>query len=161
MKVLVVYDSVFGNTEQVAQAMGQALAPHGEVETLRVTAVQPEQLAGVGLLIVGSPTRAFRATPATTNLLKSLPAQGLQGVWVAAFDTRIAPEDTNSGFLRLMVKLFGYAAKPLASRMQSKGGTLALPPEGFFVGGTEGPLKEGELERAAAWAEEALANAGA
>jgi flavodoxin I len=50
------------------------------------------------------------------------------------------------------VKLFGYAAEPIAAKLQKKGGTLAAPPEGFFVGGTEGPLKEGELERAAQWA---------
>jgi len=52
-----------------------------------------------------------------------------------------------------MVKLFGYAAEPIAKRLGRKGGELAVTPEGFLVEGTEGPLKEGELERAAAWAE--------
>ena len=54
-------------------------------------------------------------------------------------------------FLRFMAGRFGYAAKPIADRLQKKGGDLAVPPEGFIVLGAEGPLKEGELERAAEW----------
>jgi hypothetical protein len=51
-----------------------------------------------------------------------------------------------------MVKLFGYAAAPIAKQLTKKGGELAVAPEGFFVAGTEGPLKEGEFTRAAEWA---------
>ena len=47
----------------------------------------------------------------------------------------------------VFVKIFGYAAKPIADRLTKKGGNLAVPAEGFYVGGTEGPLLEGELER--------------
>jgi flavodoxin len=151
MKALVVYDSVFGNTEKVAQAIGEALAAQAEVQTLGVGSVKPEHLAGMDTLIVGSPTRAFRPTPAITTWLKGLPSGSLQGVKVAAFDTRIAAEDTNSGLLKVMVKLFGYAARPIGSRLTQEGGDLALAPEGFFVKDSEGPLKDGELERAADW----------
>lgn len=157
MKALVVYDSVFGNTEQVAQAIGRALGVPDGVRVRRVGEVQPEELAGLDLLVVGSPTRGFRPTPATTGWLKRLPAQSLQGVRVAAFDTRISVEDTGSGLLRLLVGLFGYAAGPIAKRLVGKGGTLVAPPEGFIVSGTEGPMKEGELARAAAWAGEIAA----
>jgi flavodoxin len=149
---MVVYDSVFGNTEQVAQAVGRALGWPEDAEVRRVSEVKPEQLAGLGLLIVGSPTRAFQPTPATRQLLKRIPARGLEGVKVAAFDTRFSVEDTDSAILTFMVRLFGYAAKPIAHRLQRKGGELAVPPEGFIVEGTEGPLHEGELERAADWA---------
>lgn len=153
MKALVVYDSVFGNTEKIAQAIGQALGSPEEIETHRVSEVTPEQLTKTTLLVVGSPTRQFRPTPATSNLLKSIPANGLQGVRVAAFDTRF-PESTinQNRILAFFVKIFGYAAKPLADRLVKEGGVLALPPEGFYVADTEGPLLEGELERAAAWA---------
>ena len=65
MKKLVVYDSVFGNTEQVARAIGQALK--GQVEVLAVSQVKQEHLSGLGLLLVGSPTRGFRPTPAITE----------------------------------------------------------------------------------------------
>lgn len=157
MKALVVYDSVFGNTEQIAQAIGKALGSQEDVEVLRVGDVKAGQLTGVRLLIVGSPTRAFRPTPATVNFLKSIPAQSLKGVRVAAFDTRISVDDTGSAVLRFMVGIFGYAAKPIADQLEKKGGQLAVPPEGFFVEGSEGPLKEGELERATAWARQIIA----
>jgi hypothetical protein len=51
-----------------------------------------------------------------------------------------------------MIGWFGYAAKPIADRLERKGGRLVVPPEGFFVEGTEGPLAAGELKRAAEWA---------
>lgn len=159
MRALVVYDSVFGNTEQVAQAMGEALEPLGDVDTHRVTAVEPEELTAVDLLIVGSPTRGFRPTPAAKNLLKRVPPGGLDGVRVAAFDTRFAVEEMSSAILSFLVRLFGYAAEPLANTLEKKGGELAVPPEGFIVEGTEGPLRDGELERAADWARR-IAKAG-
>jgi len=152
MKTLIVYDSVFGNTEQVALAIGNTLGSQPDVEVLRVEHVKPEQLAALRLFIVGSPTRAFRPTPAISRLLGRIPANGLGGVKVAAFDTRISMEDTHSRFLRLLARLFGYAAKPISVQLKRRGGELTVPPEGFFVRGTEGPLKEGEIERAAEWA---------
>ena len=151
MKALVVYDSVFGNTEKVAQAMGQALAAVAEVKTLRVGDVNPEDLAGIDGLIVGSPTRAFSPTPAIKKWVGSIPAKGLKGVKVAAFDTRFNVEDAPSEILKGMVKVFGYAAKPIGDRLVKKGGYLSLSLEGFFVLDSEGPLKDGELERAADW----------
>jgi hypothetical protein len=49
------------------------------------------------------------------------------------------------------VKTGGFAAKPISKMLTEKGGNLILPPEGFFVAGDQGPLKDGELERAADW----------
>jgi hypothetical protein len=136
----------------VAQAIATALREQATVTTRRVGEVRPEELKGLDLLIVGSLTRGFRPTPAIKQLVDGIPAQGLNGVKVAAFDTRISVEDVNSWFLTRMVNLFGYAAQPIADRLQKKGGDLVLPPEGFIVKGKEGPLKEGELARAAGWA---------
>jgi len=127
-----------------------------EVGVLRVGDVKPEQLVGVQVLIVGSPTRAFCPTPATKAMLKAIPSKALSRVKVAAFDTRISMEDTGSGFLRTMVKVFGYAAKPVANRLKRKAGYLVLAPEGFYVQDSEGPLKDGELDRAAAWAKQVM-----
>jgi flavodoxin len=158
MKALVVYDSFFGNTERIAQSIGNALGPPEDVGILRVVDVRPEQLAGLKLLIVGSPTRAFRPSPAMKNFLKSIPKDGLKGAKVAAFDTRITDKEIDSAvfILRILVNIFGYAAKPIADRLVKKGGEPIVPPEGFFVRGTEGPLKEGELERASDWAKQIL-----
>ncbi len=155
MKALVVYDSVFGNTEKIAQAIGAAFGAPDDAKVVKVPDVTADALAGVDLLVVGSPTRAFKATPATMTWVKALPAGKLNGVKVAAFDTRIAVADTKSGFLKFMVSIFGYAAKPILSALKSKGGQAVAEPEGFIVMDSEGPLKEGELERAAAWAKQA------
>jgi len=161
MKVLIIYDSSFGNTEQIAQAIGHALGSQEDVEVLRVGHVEPEQLTGLKLLFVGSPTQRFRPTPAISSLLGRIPVNGLRGVQVAAFDTRISMNDIDPPIVRFagrfVVKLFGYAAKPIADGLKVKGGELTIPPEGFFVEGTEGPLKEGELERAADWAKQIVA----
>ena len=157
MKAMVIYDSVFGNTERIAQAIGQALGSPEEVEVLKVTDANPQKLSGMDLLVVGSPTRAFKATGATNKLLRALPNGSLQGTRVAAFDTRIPMGENVPGFLRMLVKVFGYAAEPIGKRLSKKGGEPTLPPEGFFVSDSEGPLTEGELERAADWAKQILA----
>jgi flavodoxin len=158
MKALVAYDSAYGNTEQVAQAIGAALGSQGDVAVVRVGDVQPAQLEGLSLLVVGSPTQKFSPTGPTNNLIKRIPRSGLQGVKVAAFDTRFPPSELDRiRILAFFVRLFGYAAEPIAEKLEKKGGELAIPPEGFYVSGTEGPLLEGELERAADWANQILA----
>jgi flavodoxin len=160
MKALVIYDSVFGNTEKIANAIGTAigaaLAPPDQVQTLQVGHVQPEQLAGLDLLVVGSPTRGFRPTEGLAEFLKRIPTRALQGVRVAAFDTRFSEADQESAGMRFLLKTGGYAAPRIADRLKKSGGVLVAPPEGFIVKDTEGPLKEGELERAAAWARQLL-----
>ena len=156
MKVLIVYDSVFGNTEQIAQAISDSLGSKENVETLRVNDVRIEKITGLDLLIVGSPTRGFRPTQAITNFLKRISTNGLNGVKVAAFDTRLLLSSIESSVIRFIVKTGGYAAKSIANRLKKKGGDLIMPPEGFLVTGEEGPLKEGELERAADWAKIAI-----
>jgi flavodoxin I len=151
MKTLIIYDSFFGNTEQIARAAGQSLNV-GNDGILRVDDVKPEHLKGVDLLIVGSPTRGFRPSEKTAAFLKALPADACKGTKVAAFDTRIAVNEIKQAPLRFLVKLGGYAAAPIAKQLQAKGGTLVMPPEGFFVKDRQGPLKPGEIERAQNWA---------
>jgi flavodoxin I len=143
MKALIVYDSVYGNTEKIARAIAEAIAPPGEVKVVRAGEANPSELASVDLLVVGSPTHAGRPIPGVQGFLNKVPELSLKGVNVAAFDTRISKK---------IVGVFGYAAGRIAGNLKKKGGTLIASPEGFFVTGGEGPLKEGELERAAAWA---------
>jgi flavodoxin len=159
MKALVVYDSFFGNTEQIARAIADALRTRGEVEAVRVGNVKPDQLAGLTLLVVGSPTRAFRPSPATSKFLRGIPRGSLKDVKVAAFDTRAKMEDARIPLLRMMVKLFGYAAESISGWLKRKSGHQPLAPAGFFVTGTEGPLKPGEMGRAAEWAKGLVAEA--
>ncbi len=151
MKILIVYDSIFGNTKQIADVVHSSLGSQESIKISRVSEIHSGQLDGPDLLIVGSPTRAFRPTKEIAGFLNTIPPDGLKGIRVAVFDTRLSPVDVNSRVLNIMVRLFGYAAKPIADKLEKKGGILIAPPEGFLVKGSEGPLKEGELERAAAW----------
>ena len=141
MKALIVYDSVYGNTEKIAKAVADAIAPSGEVKVVQAGEANPPELESTDLLIVGSPTHGGRPTPPVQDFLNKVPK--LQGINVAAFDTR-----SQSKFARV----FGNAAGRIARNLEKKGGTLVASPEGFLVTGTKGPLKEGELERAAGWA---------
>ena len=147
MKALIVYDSVYGNTEKIARAIAGALTPSGEVKVLRAGEANPSELKSVDLLIVGSPTQGGKPTRAIQDFLNKLPEPAIKGINVAAFDTRFSTK---------LVAIFGYAAGKIAGSLKTKGGTLILPPEAFFVKSKEGPLKDGELERAAAWAKRIL-----
>jgi len=141
MKALVVYDSLYGNTEQIAKAIGGGIGV--EVKVVRVGEATPAELGSYDLVIIGSPTQGGRHTPATKAFLDKIPAEALKNKKVAAFDTR-----GKTWF----VKIFGWAATRIAEALKDKGGNLVAPGEGFFVKATKGPLVDGELERAAAWA---------
>lgn len=146
---LVIYDSVFGNTEKIAHAIGEAL---GDATVKKVTEVDQDDLKDLEILFVGSPTRGFRPTPATMDFINDLPPKALHQVKAAAFDTRIPFEKAEPAFLRFMIKLFGYADEKIAKKLQKAGAYLALKSAGFGVTGSEGPLEDGELERAKNWA---------
>lgn len=148
MKTLVIYDSVFGNTKLIAEAIARGL--NEDVKAMHVSEAVKD-FDGVGLLIVGSPTRAFRPTPAISSFLGSIPAGKLNGIKVAAFDTRADIKKVNNKFLTFMVKLSGYAVEKIEKQLIAKGGT-SLGTEWFCVGASEGPLLEGETDRAASWA---------
>lgn len=123
-----------------------------DVPVKRPSDVQKESLSGLNYIIVGAPTRGFRPSDAIKAFLKNIPSGALKGINVAAFDTRMDPKDVGNPILKFMVSLFGYAAEPIAKSLVRKGGKLAGDTIGFVVSGREGPLKEGELERAAKWA---------
>jgi flavodoxin len=141
MTALVIYDSQYGNTEQIARAIGGAIG--AEVKAVKFGEVSVAELGSCDLLFVGSPTQGGRNTMAIKGFLGNIPADTLKNVRVAAFDTRIKMK---------LVKIFGYAAPRIADALKSKGGNLVAPAEGFFVKSTKGPILDGELERAAAWA---------
>ena len=156
MKTLVVYDSLYGNTQKIAEVIGESMRTKEKVPVIKVGDVNPEDLLQLDYLIVGSPTQAFNPTAAVIKLVKTIPSGSLKDTRVAAFDTRMSVEEVNVGILKFFAKIFGYASKTIARLLVRKGGTLVVPPEGFFVKASEGPLKEGELERAAAWMKQIL-----
>ncbi|MFN2113559.1 MAG: flavodoxin family protein [Anaerolineales bacterium] len=157
MKYMVVYDSQYGNTKTIAEAIANKLAEKGSGITINVQDVQAGDLAELSLLVVGSPTQQLSATSAIKGWLDDLPPDSLKGIRAAAFDTRFTQEKIDEiKLLSFFVSIFGYGAKPIANRLSRKGAQLIAEPEGFYVGDTEGPLLEDELERAASWADSLL-----
>jgi flavodoxin I len=140
MKTLIVYDSQYGFTQKIADAIGGGIG--GEVKSVKVGDANSVELRSYDLLIFGSPTQGGRQTVAMKAFLGSIPADELKNKSVAAFDTRMKS---------MLVKLFGWAADRIADALKEKSAVLLAPPEGFFVKTGKGPLVDGELERAAAW----------
>lgn len=154
MRATVICESPFGNTHAIAEAIAEAL----DAEVLSVD--DPIDLDEIDILVVGAPTHVH-GLPSRRSLQAAVD-QGAKGVdprhsvrdWLddlphaegclaAAFDTRFEKS----------AWLTGSAAKGIARRLESRGFELAAPPESFYVLNSEGPLKDGELERAAEWAE--------
>lgn len=139
MNTCVVYDSQFGNTERIAQAIADPLRPFGPVRVVRVDPDHPLDCQEADVLILGSPTQGFRATLAMQSFVKEVPFVLLRDLGVACFDTRVHGP-------------WGSAARHLARRLRTLGVEPLVPPMSFFVQGTQGPLIEGEVERAGRWA---------
>lgn len=149
MGTVIVYDSIFGNTAAIAKAIAAARGGIGPVTLLPVGEAKELDLSDVDLLIVGSPTRGFRPTPAIAEFIAGLPTGTIKA---AAFDTRLAAEEIHPAPLRWVVNAGGYAAQRIAHDLRERGFAVTGAEGDFVVTGTEGPLKPGELERAAAWA---------
>lgn len=147
MKALLIYDSIYGNTEKIAKAVGKELG----CEALHVSAASPSSLKNISLLIIGSPTHGGNETPALQKFIASLPKDSLQGVRVAAFDTWMT-QDGQGLITKFAVGFFSHASPRTLFRLQKLGGTMAAEPAAFLVKGKEGPLLEGEIEKAREWA---------
>ena len=140
MKALVIYDSLYGHTEQIAKAIAKGIG--AETGVVKAAKVKAADIAAADLLVIGSPTQAGRPMPDTKALIDKMSAGALKDKKVAAFDTRVK---------NFIARAFGWAADRIAKDLVKKGGGLVVPPEGFFVKGTKGPLLGEELERAADW----------
>jgi flavodoxin len=151
MRTLVIYDSYFGFTEQIARKIKDTL--QGETEIVKIQQFDLSQWNKIDRLIIGSPTQGFRPTEDIVHFVRSLGYEKVKAIKIATFDTRIELSTIKSGFMRFIVNKVGYAANFMAKELKKLGGTLVMAPEGFLVMGEQGPLKEGELERAAHWAE--------
>jgi flavodoxin len=148
MTALVLYDSRYGNTEKIAEAIGAGIGGAAPVQA--INQVDAAALPKVDLLVVGCPTHGGRPTESLQAWLGRIPAEKLANVKVAAFDTRLPAAD--QGFaLRALIGIIGFAAPRILKRLKSSGGIAFKEAEGFIVEGKEGPLRGGELERASQW----------
>lgn len=147
MKSVVIYFSKFGNTQMVAERIAETLTAAGPTRLVFSDDLRPEDFAGVELVVMGSPTHRMNLPEAVRPVFERLPRRILKGVCAAAFDTSYKM----SPFLARFT-----AAPRLARRLRRLGARTVLPPETFHVIGREGPLYEGELERAHQWAQTIL-----
>lgn len=156
MDVVVAHDSLHGNTKEVAEAVADGIAaavPSAVVRRAHVDDLGPGETSSATLLVVGAPTHGSRPSPPARAFLDRLPERSLAGVSVAAFDTRVDMAEL-SGAKRLFGRFLdrlGYAAPRIEAALVGKGGQVVVPCAGFIVLDTQGPLRDGERERAAAW----------
>ena len=161
MKSIVVFESMFGNTERVARAIAEGLQRCGDVELVEVGDADPA-LDFVDLLVVGGPTHAFGMSRESTRAdaqrqagdsvlvsrhggVREWAAQlaGVQAGALATFDTKAHKARHLPG-----------CARGLAKTLRRRGYTLAVPAESFLVEDVRGPLTDGELARASRWGAE-------
>lgn len=162
MKAIVVYESYWGNTASVAQAVAEGM---GEgARALSTSEAAGEAMTGVGLLVAGSPIIAFGlpseksrkdmagrpdkkapsppdlSQPALRTWLVDLP-QECGGAKCAAFETgyKLSP---------------GGSANPILKMLEGKGYKPVAKKQRFLVQGNYGPMKDGELDRAKEWGAE-------
>ncbi|MCP2031050.1 hypothetical protein L1277_001141 [Okibacterium sp. HSC-33S16] len=157
MRALVVYESLWGNTGQVARAIADRLGSTATVDVVDSDAA-PATVDGYDLVVVGGPTHAFsmtrpatRAEAVTKHAAPHQPARGIREwldqlerpstpIAAIAFDTRVDSP-----------RLPGSAAKAMRHELRSLGFETMVKQETFRVHGYEGPLLDGELARAAGW----------
>jgi flavodoxin I len=141
MNALIVHFSKFGHTEQLARDIASVLGPL--VTLISAEEFSSADLYGIDLLIFGSPTHKMNLPKNVRPVFDGLPKGAMEGKRFAAYDT--------SYELSRWLQHF-TAAKRLDRKLRRLGGTRVLPPETFIVEGREGPLRDGERERAQYWA---------
>jgi len=136
LKALVVYDSMYGNTEKLAKALGAGLASGGvDVAVKKVDSIKSGELIGVDLLCVGSPTHAWNASKLTKEFLEQLKnVEGLSGKKAFAFATKMKS------------RLAGDAGGKIENKLRDADLTIARHSETAIVEGREGPLEENAEE---------------
>ena len=158
-QALVIYESMFGNTRVVAEAIAQGLSARFLTESVEVGAAPARIPHEVSLVVVGAPTHAFglsrartrddAAKQAGTALVSpgiglrewlSILEDSRRGIHVATFDTRIDKP-----------RVPGSAARGAQKRLRRLGFDIVAGAESFYVTGTKGPLVPGEVERARVW----------
>ena len=157
MKALVVFESMWGNTEKVARALAAGLGTRAAVEVLDVAGEVPSELRGVDLVVVGGPTHAFSMSRESTRkdaVMKGAAAgherRGIRE-WLDGLpegDVAVATFDTRVGKVK---HLPGSAAKKAAKEVRRHHVGRVVDSESFYVDDMEGPLLDGELERAEEW----------
>lgn len=164
MRAAVVYESMFGNTRSVAEAIAEALSEHMDTELIEVGEASEVVDAEIGLLVVGAPTHAFSLSrPSTRAEAADQAPDGLVSAGIGMREwlqvVEAVPSTSAAAFdTRVRIRFAGSAAKASTRRLRRAGCRIIAPPESFAVKGTLGPLLPGEIDRARRWAATLAAN---
>jgi hypothetical protein len=177
MRALVVYESMFGNTRAIAEAVAEGLRTIYDTDVRPAGSVVADDLRSADLIVTGGPThmwgmsgpksrtaalRQAEAPDSGLHLESGATGPGLRELLTAvsglsadaaAFDTRIAKSHL----------ITGRASPRIARLLKRSGCHLVLPPESFLVAGKPLALRPDEIPRARAWGSHlaALGMAGA
>ncbi|MHC5794687.1 flavodoxin family protein [Lacisediminihabitans sp. FW035] len=165
MSIVVVFESMFGNTRQVADAIAEGLAPYGPVTTFTVNDPEAKDAAqSATLLVVGGPTHVHgMSRPASreearkwmddptknVTLEPTAPGTGVRE-WLDGLDTvpaLCAAFDTRMDIARI---LSGAASGHIERELTKRGARAVLRAASFLVS-KETVLEGGELARAREW----------
>jgi flavodoxin len=145
--VLIIYDSIYGNTLKIAETIRDlTFQEQLTVRLIHASNLAQSQLQEANLVFLGSPTRAFRPTPLLIRTLRLWKNEWRNKRFVA-FDTRMNIQTIDSKILKTMVRWFGYAANHLAKQLKRWGASERMEPLGFDVQTTTGPLADGMLAK--------------
>lgn len=154
--ILIIFDTVFGNTGKVAGMLKEALTQKGEaVEMVSIAQVTENNFPSADMIIFGSPTRAFRPTPNMQSFVRAFKGL-LKDKKVACFDTRMDVVEVNNKFLTFMAKHFGYANDFFMKAFKKAHAQIVCEPGNFYVKEQAGPLKDDTQTLVQAWAEKLL-----
>jgi len=182
MRAVVVYESLFGNTHLIADAVAEGLrsaAPEAEVILTPVTEAGPGVAEHADLLVVGGPTHMHGMTSKMSRrtTTQSLDKERKKALEHGQPEPHLEPGAEGEGLrdwfhglakgsgacsgaafdTRIDAKLAGAAAKGIAHRLERHGYPLVAEPEGFIVEDAAGPLRDQELDRARTWGASLLA----
>jgi hypothetical protein len=172
MDIAVVYESLFGNTRAVAEAVAEGARtadPDANVTVLPVAEATAERIDRAALVIVGGPThmlgmsRASSRQKAADAVRQQAPAPGDAapvaavaggpGVreWLDALPKQGSGHKAAAFDTRLPFRMAGGAAPSIARKLRRHGYRVVAGPKGFVVDESAGPLRAGERDRAKAW----------
>lgn len=153
MKITVITESCFGNTATVADALAGALRSAGHDVTAYAADDAPLDPEGE-LILLGAPTHN-RGLPGAGSRSQAVSKGGSGSAGVQEWIAASRPDATRRVITfttRSPQRFAGSAAKAAVKALRRRGWRAAEEGEAFIVTGTAGPLREGELDRAADWA---------
>ena len=164
MRIVIIYESMFGNTHAIAEAIAEELQQGNEIAVIPAARASRDLVAGADLIVVGGPTHMHGMSRANSRSsavkIANKPGSGLVldadatglglrdwfvalgelSSYAAAFDTR----------LNGLAAFTGRASKGIRRELARHGCKVIAGPESFLVTG-KNQLQPGEVDHAREW----------